>query len=386
MLPGLTAARPRAPSLNLFMTADAVGGVWQYALDLCLDLERRGLGITLAVLGPEPSVDQLRAARAIRGLDLRVMDVPLDWTALTRSEVETAAWRVAREAERAGADLVHLNSPALAAIALFPVPIVAVAHSCVATWWASMRGGPLPPDLAWRAALAGEGYRRAAAVLSPTRAFAEATAATYALPALPWVVPNGRRSPAERGHRTPRGAAASPFAFTAGRLWDEGKNAATLDRVAARLAPRPFLAAGPLDGPNAACFAPRHLRCLGRLTDQDMARWLAGAPIYVSAARYEPFGLGVLEAASAACALVLSDIPTFRELWDDAAIFIDPDDDAGFAAAIELVAGDPAIRARLGAEAKVRADALTVEAMGAGVLAAYQAVLGETPRRAGAPA
>ncbi|MGY2050036.1 glycosyltransferase family 4 protein [Methylobacterium sp. JK268] len=385
MLPGLTAARPRAPSRTLFMTADAVGGVWQYALDLCLDLDRQGFGVTLAVLGPEPSLDQLRAARTIRGLDLRVIDVPLDWTALTRGEVETAAWRVAREAERAGADLVHLNSPALAGIAPFPAPIVAVAHSCVATWWAANRSGPLPPDLAWRAALAGAGYRRAAAVLAPTRAFAAATAATYALPAMPWVVPNGRRSPAERGHRTPSGAAASPFVFTAGRLWDEGKGAATLDRVAARLAPRPFLAAGPLDGPNAARATPRHLRCLGRLSDLDVARWLSGAPIYVSAARYEPFGLGVLEAAAAGCALVLSDIPTFRELWDEAAIFIDPEDDAGFAAAIEMVAGDPGIRARLGAEAKARADRLSLDAMGAGVRAAYAAVLGELPRRAGAP-
>ncbi|ACA16538.1 glycosyl transferase group 1 [Methylobacterium sp. 4-46] len=386
MLPGLTAARPRAPSLNLFMTADAVGGVWQYALDLCLDLDRRGLRVTLAVLGPEPSLDQLRAARAIRGLDLRVMDVPLDWTALTRSEVETAAWRVAREAERAEADLIHLNSPALAGVVPFPRPVVAVAHSCVATWWAANRPGPLPPDLAWRAALAGSGYRRAACVLAPTHAFAQATRATYGLASPPRVVPNGRRSAAERGHRTPRGAAASPFAFTGGRLWDEGKGTATLDRVAARIAPLPFLAAGPLDGPNAARVSPQHLRCLGRLTDQDMARWLAGAPIYVSAARYEPFGLGVLEAASAGCPLILSDIPTFRELWDEAAIFIEPEDDAGFAAAVALVAGDPAIRARLGAEAKARADRLTVEAMGAGVLAAYEAVLGEAPLRAGAPA
>ncbi|GJE01065.1 glycosyltransferase family 4 protein [Methylobacterium isbiliense] len=385
MLPGLTAASPRTPPLTVFMTADAVGGVWQYALDLALDLDRRGIGVTLAVLGPEPSADQLRTARTIRGLDLRVMSVPLDWTALTRGEVEAAAWRVAEEAARSGAGLVHLNSPALAAIATFPAPVVAVAHSCVATWWAAMRASPLPPDLAWRAELAGEGYRRADAVLAPTRAFAQATAAAYGLTAPPLVVPNGRRSPAERGHRTPGGAGPSPFAFTAGRLWDEGKNAAVLDRIAARLAPRPFLAAGPLDGPNAACFVPRHLRSLGRLSDQDMARWLAGAPVYVSAARYEPFGLGVLEAASAGCALVLSDIPTFRELWDEAAIFLPADDDAGFARTIEQVVGDGAIRARLGAAAKARAEAFTVEAMGAGVLAAYGRVLEAAPR-AGASA
>ncbi|KMO39559.1 glycosyl transferase family 1 [Methylobacterium tarhaniae] len=390
MLPSLTvpAGRPAphrgAPVLTLFMTIDAVGGVWQYGLDLAEDLTRRGVGITLAVLGPEPSQDQFRAARAIRGLDLCPLGASLDWTALTPAEVEAAARIVAREAERAGADLIHLNSPALAAITDFCAPVVAVAHSCVATWWAAMRPGPLPPDLAWRANLVAEGYRRVDALLSPPRAFAEATAATYGI-APPRVVPNGRRSAASRGHRTPVGAAASPFAFTAGRLWDEGKNVRTLDRAASRLR-LPFLAAGPLKGPNAAQFSPEALRPLGRLSDQDVARWLAGAPIYASAARYEPFGLSVLEAASAGCALVLSDIPTFRELWDEAAIFIAPDDDAGFACAIEMVAADPAIRARLGAEARTRAEAYTVEAMTAGVLDAYRTVLEAPPLRAGVPA
>ena len=39
-------------------------------------------------------------------------------------------------------------------------------------------------------------------------------------------------------------------------------------------------------------------------------------------ARYEPFGLAVLEAAQAGMRLVLSDIPSFRELWDGAATFV----------------------------------------------------------------
>ena len=33
-------------------------------------------------------------------------------------------------------------------------------------------------------------------------------------------------------------------------------------------------------------------------------------------ARYEPFGLSILEAALSGCALVLGDLPSLRELWD----------------------------------------------------------------------
>ena len=45
------------------------------------------------------------------------------------------------------------------------------------------------------------------------------------------------------------------FAFTAGRLWDKGKNVPTLDRAAELLA-IPFYAAGAEQGPSGVTFAP----------------------------------------------------------------------------------------------------------------------------------
>jgi glycosyltransferase involved in cell wall biosynthesis len=162
--------------------------------------------------------------------------------------------------------------------------------------------------------------------------------------------------------------------FTAGRLWDEGKNLASIDRAAARLS-IPVLAAGPLQGPNDARVEARHVAALGRLSDADVARYLSARPIFLSAARYEPFGLAVLEAAQTGCALVLSDIPTFRELWDGAAVFVPPDDDRGMAAAIERLAGDANERNRMGEVARSKAADYSVEAMSAGVLSAYRSVL-----------
>ncbi|MFP5406006.1 MAG: tannase/feruloyl esterase family alpha/beta hydrolase, partial [Gammaproteobacteria bacterium] len=43
-------------------------------------------------------------------------------------------------------DLVQLNSPALAAMARFPAPVVVVAHGCVATWWDAAKSEPLAPE------------------------------------------------------------------------------------------------------------------------------------------------------------------------------------------------------------------------------------------------
>jgi len=356
------------PSLRVFMTADAVGGVWQYALDLAEGLRPDGVETTLAVLGPAPSPDQQERAEAA-GVTLILTDLALDWTAESLHEVENAGHVISRLAEQADPDIVHLNSPALAASAEFAAPVVAVCHSCVATWWQAVRGGPLPDEFIWRTDLVRRGYHAADTLLAPTAAFAQATAQTYGLARTPTVVRNGRRAlPA--GGNGPEGL----FAFTAGRLWDDGKNLATIDRAAARLT-LPVFAAGPLQGPNGASIEMRNAMPLGRLSDAEVTRYLSTRPIFVSAALYEPFGLAALEAAQAGCALVLSDIPTFRELWDDAAVFVQPNDDDAIATAIERLAQDGSERSRLGSAAKERASAYTINAMSAGVLAAYRSLL-----------
>ncbi len=109
--------------------------------------------------------------------------------------------------------------------------------------------------------------------------------------------------------------------LTAGRLWDEGKNVAALDRAAVHL-PFNICAAGPVQGPNGAAIELTRLDWLGTLEPLALHEVMARTQVFASTALYEPFGLAVLEAAQAGCALVLSDIPTFRELWDGAALFV----------------------------------------------------------------
>src|SRR5690606_7562193 len=98
-------------------------------------------------------------------------------------------------------------------------------------------------------------------------------------------------------------------------------------------------------------------------------------PVFVSAATFEPFGLAVLEAAAAGCALVLSDIPTFRELWDGAAQFADPRDPAAFAAAIEALIEDPERRTALGEAAAARAARFTPAATATAMAGIYGELL-----------
>jgi len=79
----------------------------------------------------------------------------------------------------------------------------------------------------------------------------------------------------------------------------------------------------------------------------------------------------VLEAAIAGAALVLADIPTFRELWDGAALFAAPGHPDAFAAAINRLADDVALRRRLSGRATAIARRHTIAREAEGTLAVY---------------
>jgi glycogen(starch) synthase len=97
--------------------------------------------------------------------------------------------------------------------------------------------------------------------------------------------------------------------------------------------------------------------------------------VFVLPACYEPFGLAALEAAMARCALVLGDIPTLRELWDGAAIFVPPDDPEALVAALNTLAADPELLSLLGDLARSRAGGYSAARMTAGYLGAYARLL-----------
>lgn len=356
---------------TIFVTADAVGGVWPYAIDLARGLVAGGAHVELAVLGPSPDLAQREEVAAIPGVTMQLTNLPLEWLATNATAVMKAGALLAECAERSGCDLVHLNSPALAAGLCFGVPLVVTCHSCVATWWHAVRGGALPADFAWRRQLTEAGLRAADRVIAPSAAFAAALAQEYELPVEPQVIANGRARQARLA--CPPGLPAR-FLFTAGRLWDDGKNVRAVDRIAAML-DVPVFAAGPLAGPDGTRIALPNLRLLGPLRSGVIAGCMAQAGTFVSLARYEPFGLAVLEAAQAGCALVLSDIASFREIWGDAACYVDCDDSEAGAAALRRLLEDPLLCRRRGEAARARAARYEVAAMVDATAQLYRTVL-----------
>lgn len=349
---------------HLLLAGDAVGGVWQYSIGLAAALQPFGYQVTMAVMGPSLSEAQRVEAEAAANLQLVETGLELDWLATRPDPILNAEARLAQMAADLRVDLVQLHTPALVSKGCYSCPVIAVLHSCVASWWAAVRDGPMPDDFVWRTALVERGLRQATLAVAPTAAFAQAAGQLYGVTPLP--VHNGRAIAV-------RQRPMQDYVFTAGRLWDEGKNLRVLDEAAASIA-APFLAAGPLAPPYGGEVALRWIQRVGSLDTAALADHLASRPVFASAALYEPFGLAVLEAAIAGCALVLSDIPTFRELWDGAALFVDPRDATGFARGIADMMADTSARIEAGRRAQERAARYSLAAMAAQMAAHYSSV------------
>jgi glycosyltransferase involved in cell wall biosynthesis len=119
-------------------------------------------------------------------------------------------------------------------------------------------------------------------------------------------------------------------------------------------------------------------QALGELPHWQVRQLMAQAGIVVSPSLYEPFGLAALEAAAAAAALVLADIPTYREIWDGAALFAAPDDPAAFADAANRLIHDASLRAEMAQRARIRAEQFSPSAQADAMLGIYRSVLAQT--------
>jgi glycogen synthase len=350
--------------MRVLMTADTVGGVWSYAIELARALGGHGVEVELATMGAPLDEGQLADARSVPTLRLHPSRFKLEWMDDPWDDVQAAGdWLL--ELERATRpDVIQLNGYVHGMLP-WTAPVMVVGHSCVLSWWEAVRREPAPPSWnRYRDAVA-YGIHSADMLVTPTRALLESISAHYGAAAHTQVIPNGRNQ--SRFVPLPK----EPFIFTAGRLWDEGKNVAAVCEAAAS-AEWPVYVAGDTRGPSGGERRISAATSLGRLPEQELAQWLGRASIYALPARYEPFGLSVLEAALSRCALVLGDIPSLRETWDSAALFVEPNDDEALAWALDRLTDEPALREALAAESQARARKLTPTRMAGSYLRAFE--------------
>lgn len=330
---------------RVLMTGDTVGGVWTFTLDLAEALAAHGIEVVLATLGGKPKEDQRATAAAIPNLRMYASRYRLEWMDDPWDDVEESGRWLLALAEEVRPDVVHLNSFGHGALA-WRAPVVLTAHSCVLSWWDAVKRSPLPPRWNRYRYEVARSLHAADWITAPSHAMHRSLLENYG-PGLPEcrVIHNGRKQRREHADK-------EPFVLTAGRLWDEAKNVSAVARIASRL-PWPAYVAGECGAELTGC------RALGRLSQDALAGWYARAAIYAHPARYEPFGLCVLEAAMAGCALVLGDIESLREIWGDCAVYVAPDDSDALQAALLRLIGDPQLRMEMAARSTERARTFT---------------------------
>ena len=154
-----------------------------------------------------------------------------------------------------------------------------------------------------------------------------------------------------------------------------------LPSIVARVPDVQILVAGPGDVDDAVQLVPpealSHVRFLGRISDEDKARALRCADLYVAPhTGGESFGIVLVEAMAAQAAVVASDLPAFRRVLQDGACGrLFPNQDAGALAdsVVELL-NDPDARAAYVAAADIRVRLFDWDRVVDDVIAVYESV------------
>jgi glycosyltransferase involved in cell wall biosynthesis len=164
------------------------------------------------------------------------------------------------------------------------------------------------------------------------------------------------------------------YVMSVGRVWDAGKQ---VELLTSRDHHIPVHIAGREKEPGLSHAAGSSLQFRGEQSQEELRTLYARAPIYVATSRYEPFGLAPLEAALSRCALVVNDIPVFRELWGDAACFFRTNDADDLARVLRGLYGDPKRQKLYGDLAYARArNKFSAENMVDEYLDVYRAAIG----------
>jgi len=361
---------------RILMTTDTVGGVWTFSVTLARALGAAGYHVLVVTLGPGPTPAQRAMISGYPGLSLMETDLQLEWQDPAGANVSHARAVLGEIAHRFAPDIVHLNGFREATFQ-WEVPTLVVAHSCVNSWAAACGETGCFAGREWTVYTSAvrAGLAAADVWVAPTSAFRDQLARQYGLSANSRVIWNGVDSV-----DCPSGPKL-PVVLGAGRVWDKAKNLSVISSLAAK-SDWPIRIAGPSGvGAGSAAGALNGCEFLGEMSHDALLREMKAASVFVSPALYEPFGLSVLEAASAGCALLLSDIPTFRELWDGAAIFFDHHDTGALAERLRSLCSDDVQRMRLQRAAIERARRYPLRNTVSGYRLLYDSLLATAPAR-----
>lgn len=325
--------------MHILITADTIGGVWTYARELVSGLVSRGARVTFVSFGNIPSPQQIRWMDGLPNLDYHPTAFKLEWMQDSEADLEASSQYLEALIREVRPDLLHFNQFYYGSLSC-DLPRIVVAHSDVVSWWMAVHGTE-PPDspwIRWYREVVARGIAQATFLVTPSRWMLDQISRHYGPVRKGFVVHNGRTPTLFNPHLTKE-----ELLVSVGRVWDRGKNVSLLLQ---REMPLPVCIVGSDKHPESQgrVFAEKRfspgIHFEPQQEEAQLSRTLARASIYAATSCYEPFGLAPVEAALSRCAIVASDIPPLRELWEGAAVFFQSQDVNSLYEAVEQMVKD----------------------------------------------
>lgn len=359
---------------RVLMTTDTVGGVWTYSLVLARQLAKWNVRVYLVTLGRKMSLQQKKEAATIPGISVFESDYKLEWMEEPWEDLHRAGEWLLQLEEELQPDLVHLNSYGFASLPWI-TPVLMVCHSCVYTWWQQVRGNG--PGEEWERYFetVRNSLKSTDKLVAVSHVYAQEMAASYQIPLENIHVIYNGLDPEDYSEKTKK-----EYVFGMGRIWDEGKNYRIAEDIVTMVG-WPIVIAGEFFDPGKKAVSGSEydkgngIIYTGVLSRHEAMTYLAEASVFMLPSLYEPFGLSALEAALSKCALVLSDIPTLREIWQESALYAPPANAAKWAEQINKLTGDESLRNEMARRARETAQNFTAKKMAFRYMALYKEIL-----------
>jgi glycogen synthase len=334
--------------VHVLVTADSLSGSWTYARELVTGLVTRGVRVTLVSFGEIPLPEQTTWMDHLHGLDYRPTAFRLEWMQEAEEDLPESSAFLTALVEELRPDLLHLNQFCYGNLPV-DVPRVVMAHGDLITRGDAVRGHAPGSgrsisghSLKWYRDTILRGIEGADCVVAPSAWMLDRIRARYTRPLRDEVIYPGRNPIFFNPY-----VSKDDCVLAVGRLVDAGKQVSLLTQHehplpvcivgAEHTVPVPRI---PIRADVKVATEQNSVAIRGPQTEAQLRVLYSRASIYAATARYEPLGMPVLEAAFSRCAIVANDIPGFREIWGDAALYFRTNDAGSLADSIRLLNSD----------------------------------------------
>jgi glycogen synthase len=337
--------------VHVLVTGDTLSGSWTYTRELVAGLVTRGVRVTLVSFGEIPLPEQTAWMDHLHGLEYHPTAFRLEWMQEAENDLPESSAFLAALVREVRPDVLHLNQFCYGDLPV-DVPRIVMAHGDLITWEHAVRdrtpwaARSLTGSLSWYRQTVLRGIAHADAVVAPSEWMLDRVCDSYGQPRRGEVIYPGRNPIFFNPY-----VSKDDCVLTVGRLIDAGKQVSLLTQFvhpvpvcivgAEQTVPVPRI---PIRADVKIATDQTSVAIRGPQTEAQLRALYSRAAIYAATACYEPLGMTALEAAFSRCAIVANDIPSFREIWGDAALYFRTNDAGSLADSIRQLSHDRSLR------------------------------------------